>query len=336
VIIVLRRNIRPALSLFLLLPGLALLFIPGCAGDGSSSDAEPDKITVLLDWTPNTNYSGMYAALEQGFYTEENLAVEFIQAPGSVIQIVSGGKAEFGVSYQEEVTFARLAGYPVVSIAAVLQHNTSGFASLKDKNITTPADFSGKTYGGWGSPVEEATIKALMEKDGADYSTVTIATTGEVDSLIVIEQEADFAWIYYGWTGVEAELKGMELNFIQLRDIDPALDYYTPVLVAGEALIEENPELIQRFMRATARGYRFAAENPAAAAEALLANAPELDRELVMASQEWLKDKYQDDAPRWGLQERERWESYTQWLFERGLIEEMIDVDKAFTNRFLE
>ena len=100
--------------------------------------------------------------------------------------------------------------------------------------------------------------------------------------------------------------------------------------------LKENPELIQRFMRATARGYRFAAENPAAAAEALLANAPELDRELVMASQEWLKDKYQDDAPRWGLQERERWESYTQWLFERGLIEEMIDVDKAFTNRFLE
>ena len=175
-----------------------------------------------------------------------------------------------------------------------------------------------------------------MEKDGADYSTVTIATTGEVDSLIVIEQEADFAWIYYGWTGVEAELKGMELNFIQLREIDAVLDYYTPVLVAGEALIEENPELIQRFMRATARGYRFAVENPAAAAEALLANAPELDRELVMASQEWLKDKYQADAPRWGLQERERWESYTQWLFERGLIEEMIDVDKAFTNRFIE
>ena len=123
--------------------------------------------------------------------------------------------------------------------------------------------------------MEEATIKALMEKDGADYSTVTIATTGEVDSLIVIEQEADFAWIYYGWTGVEAELKGMELNFIQLREIDPALDYYTPVLVAGETLIEENradPEIYAGHRQ----GYRFAAENPAEAAEALLANAPEL------------------------------------------------------------
>ncbi len=312
---------------------LLLLLLPiGCSPPVPD---EPSQVTVLLDWTPNTNYSGIYAAIEEGFYDEENLSVEVIEAPGSVVQMVAAGQAQFGISYQEEVTFARLSDLPVVSIAAILQQNTSGFASLKEREIETPADFEGKSYGGWGSPVEEATIKALMEQYGADFGEVDIVTTGEVDSLIVIEREADFAWIYYGWTGIEAELKKMELNFIELREEESALDYYTPVLIAGEGLIAGNPELIKRFMHATAKGYQLAIENPELAARHLLAHAPELDEELVMKSQEWLADKYQADAETWGFQARETWEAYSRWLYEYELIEEIPNVDESFTNEFL-
>ena len=312
---------------------LLLLLLPiGCS---PAAPDEPGQVTVLLDWTPNTNYSGIYAAIEEGFYDEESLNVEVIEAPGSVVQMVAAGQAEFGISYQEEVTFARLSDLPVVSIGAIIQQNTSGFASLKERAIETPADFEGKSYGGWGSPVEEATIRALMEKYGANFEEVDIITTGEVDSLIVIEREADFAWIYYGWTGIEAELKGMELNFIELREEEPALDYYTPILISGEGLIADNPELIKRFMRATAKGYQLAAENPEEAARHLLTHAPELDEVLVMASQEWLADKYQADAEVWGLQEKETWEAYSQWLYDHNLIEKMPDVDEGFTNEFL-
>ncbi len=321
--------------LFLCISLLLLLFLLLPSGCTNEVADEPDQVTVLLDWTPNTNYSGIYAAVEEGFYDEENLSIEVIEAPGSVVQMVAAGQAEFGISYQEEVTFARLADIPVVSIGAIIQNNTSGFASLEDRGIETPADFEGKSYGGWGSPVEEAMIKALMEQYGANFEEVDIITTGGVDSLIVIEREADFAWIYYGWTGIEAELKGMELNFIELREEEPALDYYTPTIISGEDLIENNPELIRRFMNATARGYQFAIENPQLAARHLLAHAPELDEELVMASQEWLADKYQADAEIWGLQKRDTWEAYSQWLYEYNLIEEIPDPDKAFTNEFL-
>jgi len=315
---------------------LILFLIPvlivGCKTD---DPARLEKVTILLDWTPNTNYSGLYAAIDQGYYREENLEVEIIQAPGSVVSMVAAGQAHFGISYQEEVTYARLSDMPVVSIAAIIQHNTSGFASLKAKGIETPADFEGKSYGGWGSPVEEATIKALMDRYDADFDMVDIITTGEVDSLIVIERQADFAWIYYGWTGIEAGLKGMDLNFIELRQEDPALDYYTPVLISGEKIIAEDPGLVERFMRATSRGYRLAIENPDEAARILLIHAPELDEELVMASQQWLADKYQADAEIWGLQKKETWEVYSHWLYEHGLIEEIQDVEKAFTNAFL-
>ncbi len=320
--------------LFLLLAVIGAGLIGGCAAE-TEKRSEPEKITLLLDWTPNTNYSGLYTAVDQGYYLEEGLEVDIIQAPGSVVQMVAAGQAQFGISYQEEVTFARISEIPVVSIAAIIQQNTSGFASLKEKGIESPADFEGHSYGGWGSPVEEATIRALMEKNGADFNQVDMITTGEADLLIVIEREADFAWIYYGWDGINAELKGLKLNFIELRALDQALDYYTPVLITGESLINSSPELIERFMRATEKGYTLAASNPDLAAEILLLNAPELDKELVVASQRWLADRYQGDAEMWGLQERETWELYALWMLEHGLIEQMPDIDDAFTNRFL-
>lgn len=305
----------------------------GCAGP----ETEPlESVTLLLDWTPNTNFSGIYAAIEHGYYREEGLAVDLVQAPGSVIQMVGANQAAFGFSFQEEVTFARLAEIPVVSIAAVIQHNSSGFIALKESGITSPADFEGKSYGGWGSPVEEATIRALMERREADFSQVEMITTGEVDQLISIEREADFAWIFYGWTGIDAELKGLDFNFIELRLEDPALDYYTPVLISSETLIDTNPELVKRFMRATAKGYIFAIENPAEAAQILIKTVPELNPDLVLASQLWLAARYQAEAETWGLQKPETWENYGKWLFEHGLIEEMPELEKAFTNAFLD
>ena len=309
-----------------------MILIWGCKTD---QPEKLEKITLLLDWTPNTNYSGLYAAMDQGFYRDEGLEIEIIQAPGSVVSMVAANQAHFGISYQEEVTYARLSEIPVVSVAAIIQHNTSGFASLKERGIETPADFEGKSYGGWGSPIEEATIKALMDLYNTDYEKVDIITTGEVDSLIVIEHHADFAWIYYGWTGIEAKLKGMEINFIELRHEDQALDYYTPVLITSEKLIAENPMMVKRFMRATTQGYQLAIEKPAEAAQILLQYAPELDEKLVMASQIWLSEKYQADAEKWGLQSLKTWEAYSRWLHEQGLIEKIPDAEKAFTNKFL-
>ena len=327
-----RRSLLIGIALLLVLL-LGLAAGAGCTKTGSPA---PDQITVLLDWNPNTNFSGLYAAKDKGYYFEEGLDVKIEEAGANVLPLVAVNKAQFGISYQEQVTFARLNdSIPVVSIAAIVQHNSSGFASFKEKGIKTAADFEGKSYGSWGTEVEEVTIKALMDKAGADFSKVSIVTIGETDLFAVIEKLADFAWIYYGWDGIAAELKGAELNFIPLRELDPAFDYYTPVIISSESLINEHPDLVKRFMRATARGYRLAIDNPAAAAEILLQNVPELDRDLVMASQDWLKDKYQAESELWGLQKKEVWENYSRWLFDHGLVDEMLDVDSAFTNKFV-
>ncbi|MCL2335897.1 MAG: ABC transporter substrate-binding protein [Firmicutes bacterium] len=326
----------------------AVLLLAGCAGGGANTNtarentgARKDKlqpVTVLLDWTPNTNHTGLYVALDKHWFADEGLQVNIIepsQNSGATTQLVASGQAQFGVGFQEDVTQARANGVPVVSVAAVIQHNTSGFASLKDKGITRPLDMEGKRYGGESSPFEVATLKAIVEKDGGDFNKVKMINIGVTDFFTAVQRDVDFTWIYYGWTGVEAELRGMQLNYIELRRLEPALDYYTPVLITGEKLIADDPELVRKFLRATSKGYEFAIDHPEEAAGILLKHAPESNEKLLLASQAYLSPRYRDDAPRWGEQKAEVWKNYADWLYARNLLPQKIDTNQAFTNEFL-
>src|SRR3972149_1259134 len=115
---------------------------------GSRADRGLIPVTLMLDWVPNTNHTGIFVAQEKGYFKEAGLDVKIIQ-PGEVRPeaAVASGTAHFGISFQEYVTLARADKIPIVSIAAVLQHNTSGFASLADLKVDSPADFEGLRYG---------------------------------------------------------------------------------------------------------------------------------------------------------------------------------------------
>ncbi|MFF2088941.1 ABC transporter substrate-binding protein [Paenibacillus sp. NPDC058174] len=323
----------------------AMLVLAGCgaaknneAGSGANGNTGGDlkKVTVVLDWTPNTNHTGLYVARDKGFFKNHGLDVTIIQ-PGQdgADKMIASGKAEFGVSYQESLTMARIAGLPIVSVAAVIQHNTSGFASPADKGIDSPKKFEGKTYGGWGAPVEAAVIESIMQEEQADVSKVKILSIGDSDFFTAVKRDIDFAWIFYAWTGVEAELRGEKLNMVYLTDYSDKLDYYTPILTANEKLIAEQPELVKAFVAGAAEGYQFAIDHPEDAAEVLIKAEPDLNAELVRASQKWLSPKYKDDAPRWGEQKLEVWDNYAKWMFDHKLLDKELEADKAFTNEFL-
>jgi len=318
----------------------ALLLLAGCSNTSGSKEKNSaknlKKVTVVLDWTPNTNHTGLYVAKEKGYFKEQGLDVDII-TPGdsNADTLVASGKADFGVSYQEGITQARIQGVPIVSIAAVIQHNTSGFASPADKNIKTPKDFAQKTYGGWGSEVEKSVLSSLMKQENANVKDVDIVNIGDTDFFTAVKKNIDFAWIYYGWTGVEAELRGEKLNMIYLTDYSDKLDYYTPVLSTNEKMINSDPETVKAFVKAASNGYQFAIKHPSDAAEILLKAAPDLDADLVKKSQEWLASKYQDDAEQWGMQKLSVWENYADWMYENKLLDKKLDANQAFTNDFL-
>jgi len=225
---------------------VSTLVLAGCSGEkqnnsnasNQNAGGELKKVKVVLDWSPNTNHTGLYVARDNGYFKEQGLDVEIIQ-PGQdgANRMVAAGAAEFGIGYQESMTTARVAGVPLVSIAAIIQHNTSGFASPKEKGIDSPEKFEGQRYGGWGEPVEAAVIESIMRTKNADINKVDILSIGDSDFFTAVQRDIDFAWIYYAWTGVNAELRGEPINMIYLTDYSDKLDYYTPTLITNEALI---------------------------------------------------------------------------------------------------
>jgi ABC-type nitrate/sulfonate/bicarbonate transport system substrate-binding protein len=298
-----------------------------------------EEVTLLLDWVPNTNHTGLYIALDKGWYQDEGLKVNIIQPSGnmSVEQVVGAAKADFGISFQEWVTSARVEGVPIVSLAAVIQHNTTGFAAVAGQGIKSPADFTGKSYGGWGLPIEKEILKSLINGDGGDYQKLKFINIVKGDLLTMLDQRKfDLAWIYNGWDGIQAEMRSMELNIVMMKDYQQFVpDYYTPVIISSQKLIKEKPDVIRRFMKATARGYNYAINNPGAAAEILLKYTPESDPELIRKSQNWLSARYQDDALYWGMQKPEVWQDFGDWMFKKGLIQKGFRAESAFTNEFL-
>ncbi|MCB5269715.1 MAG: ABC transporter substrate-binding protein [Candidatus Cloacimonetes bacterium] len=315
---------------------ISLILVSGLLISCKRAPQELQKVSITLDWTPNTNHTGIYVARELGFFKEAGLDVD-IQQPGQSItdQIVATGKSSFGVSYQENVIRARSEGIPLVSIAAVIQHNTSGFAALKSAGIKSPKDFEGKRYGSWDSPSEIAILQNVMERHDADFSKVKVIS-GVYDFFSTIGKDADFEWIFYGWDGVATPSRGVEIDYIPLKDLNPIFDYYTPVIISSEEFLATNPELTKKFMDAVKRGYAFCIADPVKAADILVKNVPELDYKQVKYSMNYLAQEYQAEAKYWGQQKLEVWQGFATWMSDEGLIPQAIDAQKAFTNIYLE
>ncbi|RLE35428.1 ABC transporter substrate-binding protein [Candidatus Acetothermia bacterium] len=313
-----------------------LFVIASVSGLVASAD-DLEAVSIALDWTPNTNHTGIFVAQDLGYFADAGLEVAVLQpGPTGSVQLVGSGHADFGVSMEEYVTMARAQGIPVVSVAAVFPHNTSGFAAPADRGIVSPADFAGKRYGGWGSALEEVMIETVMGMEGADPASVTMVNIGTIDFVTAVRRDlADFFWIFYGWQGIHAEIEGIEFTYIPLRELADVLDYYTPVIITSEEMIATRSETVRRFIGALACGYVYAATHPDEAAEILLAHAPELDRDLVIASQRWLADQGLKTVDGWGDQELEVWARFADWAFANGLIDRPIDPEEAFTDGFV-
>jgi ABC-type nitrate/sulfonate/bicarbonate transport system substrate-binding protein len=315
-------------------PVLTLLALAGCGG----RKTEAGNIRVVLDWTPNTNHTGLYVAQEKGLFAEEGLTVEIMQPPeDGALVLVGSGNAEYAVDFQESLgpAIARSRDViPVTAVAALISHNTSGIMSLTKTDIKRPRDLGGKRFASWDTPLVTAVIENIVTGDGGDFNTIKMIPNFATDAFSALETDVDAIWIYYAWDGVAAEVRGTDINYLDLGTINPDLDFYTPVLVSNTAYARAKPGEVKKFLRAVSRGYTFAMENPAEAGRILLKYAPELDEELVLRSQDYLASRYQGDAKRWGEIDPRRWGRFYHWMFNRGLIEKDIG-EGGFTNEYL-
>lgn len=317
------------------------LGLTACASKNEKEASDENginKLTFVLDYTPNTNHTGIYVAKELGYFEEEGIEIEIVQPPedGAPV-LVASGKAQLGVDYQDTIAaaYAQDEPLPVTNIAALVQHNTSGIVSLKGNGMDRPKGLEDKKYATWGMEVEQSMIKNVVETDGGDFSKVKLIPSNYSDIFTGLGNDMDAVWIFYGWDGIAAEVKNVDIDYFAFKDINPIFDYYTPTIIANNEFLKEDPETVKAFLRATKKGYEYAIENPKEAAEILLKDNPELDAQIVTASQEYLKDEYIADAPKWGYIDSNRWNQFYDWLFENELIGVEIADDFGFTNEFL-
>lgn len=303
----------------------SLLVLAGCGSNDQVQD-----VTLMLDYTPNTNHTGIYVADSLGYYEDVGINLDIVM-PSNVAteSVVATGSSQFGISYGENVEMFNDNEEALTSIYGILNTNTSGFLSRAEDNITRPKDFEGKTYCGWGSDIESSLINTLVLADNGDPRKVDNIVAS---SNLMTEDDCDFVWSYEAWDNINLENNGVEYNYIPFTDY--GVDWYTPVIITSKQLEEENPKLVEDFVSATQKGYEYAIENPEESAQILLDAAPELDSDLVNASQTHITQYYQTEGENLGYQSPELWQQFTEWMNENGIVS-LETSDSLFTNDYI-
>lgn len=323
---------------YLLLVVLAL-FITACgqqpAPNTAQSSAEPtpalEELVIALDWVPNTNHTGLYVALEQGFFAKHGFDAKIVQpSEDSSSKIVAAGRADLGIYFQPNMVKRLKKGEPITAVAAIAQQNTAGILAPASLGATSPKDLHGMRYSTWEDPVDDAVVASLV---GTPLNPVPGETTDAATAFKL--NQFDFILAYYGWDGINAKLKGLDTSFFYLKDSDPVFNYYSPVIIANSNELVAHPEKYKKALAAIKEGYIFAAKNPKQGADMLLKHAPETNKELVYASQEYLSPYYLDEQGDWGRFDYERWNRFFAWVHEQGLVDEPFAPQAGVTNDYL-
>lgn len=312
----------------------------------TSSKQALQTITLALDWTPNTNHTGIYVAKEMGWYKDEGITLKILPFSSALSSdvLVATKKADVGISSTEGVVSDAALGSPVVSIASIIQHNTSSLVVKKDSGVTRPSELDGKIYGGFGAPFEEAVVRKIIQTDGGkgEFATVTL----DIGAMQALESgRVDVVWIFDGWDGIAAKMKGIELVSFPIVHFGIP-DYATPNIITHPDLVKNKSDRIKRFMRATTKGYEYAREYPTESANLLLASVPKgtlTDESLVRQSQLYLSRHYVDNNGRWGMQKKDSWTKYPEFMLKERLLTDQkgekvtsLDFSTLYSNVFFE
>ena len=323
---------------------LALLMVLTAAACGSKPRSDGlTEVTLCLDWTPNTNHTGLYVAAAKGYFEEAGLDVTIVQpAEDSATALCAAGQVEFAITVQDSLAsaFARENPLGITAVAALLQHNTSGIISRAGEGMDTPKGLEGNTYSTWNSPIELAMMERVVEADGGDFANVTLTPNNIVDEAgALLENQTDAIWVYYGWGGISAQLRSLDFDYFYFKDIDPVFDYYTPVIIANNEFLEEDGDTAKAFLAAAAKGYEYAIEHPEEAAQILIdgdtTGSLTGSEELVTESQKWMAEQYKAEVGQWGYIDPARWNAFYNWLNDNGLVELAIPENTGFSNDYL-
>ena len=309
-----------------------LLAVTACTPTPAS---KADEVSVRLKWVHQTQFAGIYMAENEGYYAAENLKVTI--EPVDYEQMLSSekvaeGKNTFGIGSADEVLVARSQGLPVRAIAVIYRINPLIYMSLGDTQLLKPQDLIGKKL-----LISEGQstylLNALLKFTQIDPNQLDIKRSPTFDPMECLKL-ADVCDAYSTSGLVSAKLLGLRAWAIWPSDY--GIPFYADVLFTTEKMIAEQPDVVERFLRATLLGWQAAIQNPTKATEVTLKyiteGDPEFQRGMLEASIPLIDT---GDLPI-GVMQPEIWQQMYTILVEQGVISTPFDVSTAYTMEFTE
>ncbi len=330
------RRVLPAVLAVLLVTGLAAC---GEREEPAAKTPEPERVDLVLDFFPNADHAGIYAAIGGDEFADAALEVKprTPSDPAAPLKLVAAGRADLAISYEPELLLARAKGAKLVSIGALVQKPLTSLVSIGKDPIREPAQLEDKKIGTAGIPYQDAYLKTILKQAGVAESSVKSINVGfNLVPALVSKRVDAVLGMFWNVEGVELERQKRDPRILRMEQIGVPT-YNELIVVAREEDVRSRGPLLRRFMRALARGHQKLRSDIDAGVDPLVDANPDLKRPLQRAQvKATLPVFFPDDKDRpFGFQDPDEWQRYATWMNENGLLADLASAERAFTNEFL-
>ncbi len=315
---------------------LVAMVASSCEGLKGPEESTGDVVHIRLPmgYIPNVQYAPFYAGVEEGFFEEVGLEIEFdysYETDG--VALVGANELQFSLVSGEQVPIARAEGLPIVYVMAWYGQYPVAVIAKSDQNLKTPQDLAGKRIGLPGLfGANYVGLRALMGYAGLEEKDLTLESVGFNQVEVLATDTSEVIVGYLANEPVQLAAMGYDLDVLLVSDY---LDLVSNGLITNQTTLVENPDLVQRMVSATMKSIQFAVENPEEAYQHCMKYVDGLkdaDQEVQKQVLESSIALYQTDP--FGYSNPQAWENMQEVLMDMGLMKEEIDLTEAYTNEF--
>lgn len=319
------------MKLFIIL--LFSMFLIGC-----SNSENRGEVSLALDWYPNSNHAGIYSAIEEGFFKEENITLEIYTPsdPTAIISAVASGRDDFGLSYHPDILQAQSAGLEIVSILSISQHPLNSIMTLKNQNIQNPMDLNGKVIGYPGIPSNKAMLETVLENQGIDINDVETVDVGfELVKALVSGSVDAIIGAYWTHESIVMELQGYDIEIMKLEEWGVP-DYYELILITNRKFLDENENEVEKVVNSFKKGYEFAIDNPNKSIDSLIKIAGKeiVEEDVERKGIQLLIPVWESKGNPFGYQEKSKWEETYEWMYKNNFLEKELEIEKLYYSKY--
>lgn len=311
------------------------------------------KLTLALDWSPNTLHAGYLLAGAKGYYQDESLNVTFVSPEDdnyvtTPAKKLANKEVQLAIAPSESViSFNTLENsIPLTAVAAALQKDASAIVVRADSDIKRPTQLDGKVFASYNARFEDDIVRQLIKNDGGQ-GDIQISNPEYLEMWrTVTDGSADATWVFLPWESPKAKLE-QNLSFRAFSLGDYGIPYgYSPLLITHTDFVAEEDDAIRAFIRAAEKGWRYVAEHPKESAELLHQHIDHPDWKnlsMIKDSLQMLAPYILSDESRWGAMDGTRWLNFVEWMIETKVLKDVngvpmnigqIDTSMFYTNDF--